>query len=63
MFQKLTSEEFDLFLIKGWGRSSPTYSAINGLRVGKVVIILKTQSRRNKAPSIAYPVIEKKWKE
>lgn len=61
MFQKLTSEEFDQLKIKGWGRSSPTYNAIIGLKVGEAVIILKTQWRRNKAPSSACRAIEKKW--
>ena len=61
MFTKLTSEEFDQLRIKGWGRSSPTYNAIFGLRVGEAVVILKTQWRSNKPPSRACRAIEKKW--
>jgi len=62
MFKKLTSEEFEQLKIKGWGRSSPTYNAIIGLKVGEAVVILKTQWRRNKSPSSACRAIEKKWK-
>lgn len=62
MFKKITAEEFDQLKIKGWGRSSPTYNAIIGLKVDEAVIILKSQWRRNKAPSSACRAIEKKWK-
>lgn len=61
MFKKLNAEEFDQLKIKGWGRSSPTYNAIFGLRVGEAVVILKSQWRRNKSPSSACRAIEKKW--
>ena len=61
MFKKITGEEFDQLRIKGWGRSSPTYNAIIGLKVGEAVIILKTQWRRNKSPSSACRAIEKRW--
>ena len=61
MFKKLTSEEFEQLKIKGWGRSSPTYNAILGLKVGEAIMILKTQWRRNKPPSSTCRAIEKKW--
>lgn len=61
MFKKLTSEEFDQLPIKGWGRSSPVYNAIISLRKDEAVVILKTQWRRNKAPSSICRTIEKKF--
>ena len=61
MFKKITSEEFDQLQIKGWGRSSPTYNIIIGLKVDEAVVILKSQWRRKKPPSSACRSIEKKW--
>ncbi len=63
MFKKLTSEEFDQLRIKGWGRSSPAYHAIIGLRLGEAVMILKTEWKRNKPPSSICRAIEKKFKD
>ena len=61
MFKKISAEEFENLNIKGWGRSSPTYNAILNLQAGEVVIILKSQWRRNKAPSSVCRQIEKKF--
>jgi hypothetical protein len=60
-FKKITSEEFDQLPVKGWGRSSPVYHAIIGLRTGDAIIVLKTQWKRNKSPSSICRAIEKKF--
>lgn len=61
MFQKITAEEFDKLPVKGWGRSSPAYHAIIGLKVNEAVIIPKNQWKRNKPPSGICRSIEKKF--
>lgn len=63
MFQKLTAEEFDQLPIKGWGRSSPAYHAIIGLKKDEGVIIPKNKWKRNKPPSSICHAIEKKFNE
>jgi hypothetical protein len=61
MFKKLTAEEFDQLSVKGWGRSSPTYHAIIGLKKDEAVIIPKAGWKRNKPPSSICRSIEKKF--
>lgn len=61
MFKKLTSEEFDQLAVKGWGRSSPTYHAILGLKKEEANVIPKAGWKRNKSPSSICWAIEKKF--
>lgn len=59
MFKKLTPEEFEQLAVKGWGRSSPTYHAILGLKKEEAVVIPKAGWKRNKSPSSICRAIEK----
>ena len=62
MLKKITSEEFDQLRVKGWGRSSPVYNAIMGLKVGEALMIPKAGWNSNKTPSTKCRAIEKKFK-
>lgn len=62
MIKKITGEEFDQLPFKGWGRSSPAYHAIIGLKVNEAVIITKADWKRNKPPSGICRAIEMKYK-
>ncbi len=62
MYKKLSSDEFSQLRIKGWGRSSPTYNAIMGLKIGEAIVILKSQwYSRTKTPSTQCKRIERKF--